>query len=189
MADTHELAERLTALGYANLFLIMDNTALEAIWAEPDSRARLEALAYDQEQPFMPRFLAAEILFAKAEGYPPADARTRLAHVYAAALAHEGVVNANIWAMPDSVDGATGLHVLALGAAVPVAFAPLLDDQTPLFYEGSEEATVGNAYNYRVKDLAALFISSTARLPYTVHPQPQERDAEIERLRKAFAAG
>jgi hypothetical protein len=64
----------------------------------------------------------------------------------------------------------------------------LLDSATsPLIYDGSKEATVGNGYHYRIKDFAAYYLGRIRRIPITFHAAPADRDHEIARLKARLA--
>lgn len=182
--DTAALAGRLTGAGYEALFLRLDTKELDAIWGEPGAPQALEALALDQGAPPEARFLAAEVLQHQGRAVSDPQGRAGLATAYAAAL--KGATLGNPWALPGEVDGPAGEHLVDLGEPAVPALAPLLDDQRRVPYAGSEEATIGNSYAYRVKDLAAFFISRIRSLPYTPNEDPAARDAEIERLRAAL---
>jgi hypothetical protein len=179
-----DYAGRLISLGYSGLFLSLDDVAIDTLWREPRAAENLAALIADTGANWEARFLAAEILACKQSEYPAPSEIGLLAPLYADALRHSEL--ANIWGMPGELDGAAGQHLVALGAAAAVALTPLLNDARPIIYGGSEEATVGNSYNYRVKDFAAFFIHCITGLPYSLHKTPQERDSEIERLRTSL---
>jgi hypothetical protein len=124
------------------------------------------------------------VLFSRDPTFPaPAD-RGVLAPLYAEALRRNMVGLANPWGLPGNLDGPVAVHVLALGDAVAETLAPLLDDEGELQYGGSEEATLGNSYSYRIKDKAAELIAELIGVPYPVHLDPQDRDAEIDLLRQ-----
>jgi hypothetical protein len=178
------VAKKLVALGYRELFL-RDDAEVDALWRS--SADELAALAGDAGQDAQARFLAAEILFARAAGFPPVEMRATLAPVYAAALA--GTAGAsetwrlrgNQWGLMyrgDSV-GSVGKHLLALGADAVAALRPLLGDRGALLYDGSQEATLGNSLEYRIKDAAAYFIGRISGVPVVFHRAAAERDAEI----------
>jgi len=131
------------------------------------------------------RFLAAEVLFWKMPGYPPEDDRSPLAPVYAAAL--RAARMGNPWGLPGELDGPSGQHVVQLGAPAVADLIPLLGDSRRVPYAGSQDATFGNSYAYRVKDFAAFFIARVRNLPYTVHEDPRARDSEIDELRMALS--
>jgi len=179
-----DYADRLTSLGYSRLFLSLDDVAVDALWREPRAAEALAALVADTGADREARFLAAEILSRKQSGYPSPSESALLAPVYADALRHAEL--ANIWGMPGELDGPAGQHLVALGPAAVVALIPLLNDARTVIYGGSEEATIGNSYEYRVKDFAAFFIHRIGGSPYSLLNTPHERDAEIERLRTSL---
>ena len=60
----------------------------------------------------------------------------------------------------------------------------LLEDSNGLIlYEGSQEATMGNSYQYRIKDIAAFYLSKITNIPIQFYQDFEKRDAEIERLK------
>ena len=172
------LAARLVAQHYAGLFLTAPRGA-DRVLAE--ARAdELAALVADPAADGEARFLASELWF-DGHGGPPPLAADALGALYARALAGRWTVFANPWGLPREV-GPVGAHLLQLGAAAVPALRAHLDDPAPVSYAGSEEATVGNGYAYRVKDLAAFYAARLAPAPYAVLPTPAERDREIARL-------
>lgn len=181
------LARRLVDLGYAGLFEC-PGEHLDALWGEPGAPEALATLALDPEAPELARFLAAEALSRKQSGYPPEEQRRALAPVYAAALARGFTGPANAWGLPGEVGGLAGDHFVALGEGAIPELAALLDNRTRLFYEGSQEATLGNHYRYRVKDLAAFFAGEIRRAPFQVHEDPEARDEEIEGLKSSLGS-
>jgi hypothetical protein len=179
-----DLAEELIGLGYLELFLRVDDTALDQVWQRPGAKEGLRRLALHSGMPSLPAFLAAEMLSARDPAFPaPAD-RASLALLYAEALRQNMTRMANPWGLPGDLGGPVSTHVLALGEAAVPAFAALLDDGTQLSYSGSHEATYGNSYNYRVKDEAAELIAELISVPCPVHLDPRDRDAEIDLLRQ-----
>lgn len=67
-------------------------------------------------------------------------------------------------------------------AAVP-ALLPLLEDASrPLVYMGSEQATIGNVYGFRIKDYAAFYLGKIKRIPVAFHERAEDRDREIAAL-------
>lgn len=72
------------------------------------------------------------------------------------------------------------------GRAVVAELALLLDDETAVFIEGSEEATLGSMYAHRVCDYAAVILADILglRLAELRSMDPEERDAGLERLRR-----
>lgn len=182
------VSRKLLEAGYRELFLRMDHKAVDELWAS--AAAELDALVRDPGQDHEARFLAAEILFLKAPGFPPPDLRPVLAPLYAEALAQTGRqtgrwrLMANQWGLTYAGDdvGALGPHLLALGDDAIAALRPLLDNAEPVLYEGSRDATTGNARGYRIKDLAAYYLGRLTGTAVAYHPTPAERDREIARL-------
>jgi hypothetical protein len=181
MAD---LAKQLADMSYHDLFLRMDSATLNSLWNAPGGPEALLALATDPGAPDHARFLASEILFRKQSDFNPGQAAGPLATAYAAELRQADV--ANPWGMPGKLDGPPGQHLVALGEPAVAALVPLLHDDSPILYEGSKEATVGNSYDYRVKDFAAFFLSRIRHTPYDVRQTPADRDPLIEKLRAAI---
>lgn len=184
--DSGRLAGKLTGLGYAGLFQGPDEAAVDAIWKEAGAPEALASLAVAPDAPAEARFLAAEILFSRREAYPAEEHKGQLAAAYAAALAGNFTGVANPWGLPGLLPGLAAEHYVTLGAAAVPELVRLLDDEQRVYYAGSQEATLGNVYQYRVKDLAAFFISRIRGLPFEVRESPRERDAEIERLKGAL---
>ncbi|MBK9033131.1 MAG: hypothetical protein IPL61_17985 [Myxococcales bacterium] len=186
--DGAAVARQLLRLGYLELFQRADDRAIASLY--PGAAAQLAALAGDPMVDPHARFLAAEILFVRQPGYPAPALRPALAEVYAIALGRTygqvrgGWLPANAWGLAYDLDdvGASGRHLLALGPAALPALRTLLDRAEVVQYEGSEDATVGNARGYRVKDLAAYFIARLAGRPLAFHPAPADRDRAIASL-------
>ena len=184
--DASALANKLTELGYIELFHRQGEEAIDSVWDEPGAPEILDDLAVDQQASRLANFLAAEILFYKRQDYPAEHAKRQLASVYATALARDFTQMANPWGLPGKLDGPAGGHFVALGEAAVPELANLMDDETERLYVGSKEATLGNSFHYRVKDFAAFFMSNIRRIPFEVHEDPEARDEEIERLRESL---
>jgi hypothetical protein len=88
----------------------------------------------------------------------------------------------NPWGLPGELDGDAGRHLVSLGEAAAVALEPLLDDERRVPYWGSQEATWGNSFAFRVKDFAAFFVSAIRGRPYVLHTDPSARDGDIQKL-------
>src|SRR5690349_16462345 len=186
--SSRELAEDLSRLGYLELFLRLDENALDQVWRGPGAPEELRRLALHLNEPSLPGFLAAEVLFARDPTFPAPANRGALAPLYAEALRQNMTRMANPWGLPGELGAPVARHVLALGDAAVPAFAALLNDSTQLRYSGSKEATYGNSYNYRVKDEAAALIAELIGVPYPVHLDPQDRDVEIGLLRQRLSS-
>jgi hypothetical protein len=175
------VADELAKLDYVELFLRTGTAQMDRLWSRWNGPRDLEALAVDPNAAWEPRFLAAEILFRKRSDFPSADQRNALASAYVDALRAASV--ANPWGLPGELDGPAGQHLVSLGEAVTPGLMPLLDDDRRVPYWGSQEATLGNSYAFRVKDFAAFFLSTIRGLPYVLHRDPSARDADIEKLK------
>jgi hypothetical protein len=116
--------------------------------------------------------------------------------VYARALALSGIggegplLDANVWGFMYYADerggdayGPLGAHLVAAGDSAIPELVDLLGDTRRIFYEGSQEATLGAALGYRVNDAAAFYIGKIAGVSVPFHDEPAERDAEFARLR------
>jgi hypothetical protein len=168
---------------YAEVFLSLNEAVLDEVWARADPRA-LRSTVADPGAPGPCRFLCAEVLFARDPAFPDQMDEAGLAHVYAGALISNATQMANPWGLPGALDGPVAQHVLALGPPAAAAFARLLHDPTEVLYGGSKEATVGNSYRYRVKDVAASIVAAVLGIDYAVAFDPATRDERIERLRR-----
>lgn len=190
--DLAAVSRKLRSLGFRELFLRMDEDQVDALWR--DAPAELAALVRDPGQDLQARFLAAEILFRKQPGFPPADLRAVLAPVYAEALAQTGRqtgawrLRANQWGLLYQGDdvGPVGRHLLVLGRDAVPALRALLDHREHVLYEGSQEATLGNSLLYRINDIAAYYLGRLVSRPVVFHRALPDRDAEIQRLVEAL---
>ncbi len=174
-----ELAQRLLALGYTELFQRLDEEALAGLWSEQGAPDVLRRIALDADEDLRARFLAAEVVLSKRPDAFDAAERREIGWLYATALRDQFTGSANEWSFPGQPLGRAGEHLLALGDSAVPALTVLLDDDTPVIYEGSKEAMIGASYGYRVKDLAAHFIARITGLPFTESTDPAARDAAI----------
>ena len=188
--------EQLLEAGYVDLFQRMDQARVEEIWRRHDGPAELMELVADEDAHRFARFLAAEILFTRQQDFPPEALTGQLAEIYTRTLQDCGspekqaVLAANNWGFPfrDDDPGVFGAHVLSLGEGVLPHLLLLLDDDRQLTYEGSREAVKGNASRYRVKDVAAFYISLMKGLDVRYEDDLERRDRQIDRLREKVAA-
>lgn len=184
--NTDELVDKLVRGAYGDFFnYTIREDAVAAVWAESDSLERLQAIVRDRAASMRARFLACEVLFDKhfvfvREIGPPA-----VAEIYAYALAHNLTGVANSWGLLYEHDdaGPVGIRFEMLGEpAVPALVGLLGDASRPLRYVGGEDATVGNAYGFRVKDFAAFYLGRIKRISVAFHQRPEDRDREISAL-------
>ena len=190
--QTSDLARKLTSGAYGEFFVLpAHDQTVERIWADPANRPALEALTADAGQPLAARFLAAEVLFARDVTFTTRLPGGVIADIYAHALEQNLTGMANSWGLLYELDdaGPVGIRFVMLGEAAVPALVRLLDNAgAPLIYDGSKEATVGNAYHYRIKDFAAFYLGRIRRIPVTFHRELPERDQEIARLKQQLAA-
>lgn len=175
-----ERGRELAQLGYNGLFLSMDDP-LERLATD---RADLRRLVEDADAPLEQRFLAAEVLFRVDKRFPPKSLAPELARIYVGALRDGVVAAANAWSMPGELDGPAGQHLVKLGAAAESELLSALGDAKTVTYAGSREASIGNSYKYRVKDIAAQLLRAIRGESLEVDQSPTRRDRAIRELRK-----
>ena len=173
---------RLERTSFPDLFQRLDRSLLDSFWREGKGFERLQSVVLDRSANPRSRFLAAEILFVRDPGYPHGVFVRELSEVYAGALSEAPGTSANPWGLPGLRDGQIELHLATLGKAIIPAFRPLLVDVRPVRYDGSQEATYGNSYGYRVKDLAASLVAAAAGIPFVPPRDPLLRDAVVSRI-------
>ena len=182
-----DLASRLEAKGAASFFNYMVRPdVVDAFWSEPNSRQNLENLVRDTSASPLARFLACEVLFEKEFLFIGSVGPEVIAPVYTYALQNNLTGLANSWGLlyEHNDVGPVGSNLTTLGQeALPAILELLNDERVLLEYEGSEEATVGNAYKFRIKDFAAYYISKITRKPLAYHADTAARDKAIEALR------
>lgn len=172
------VAAELGRLDYVELFMRSGTAAMDRLWNAGHGPEDLAALAVDANAPWQPRFLAAEILFRKRPGFPSVEQKPTLASAYVEALRAAAI--GNPWGLPGELDGPAGQHLVSLGDAASPGLMTLLEDGRLVPYWGSQEATLGNSYAFRVKDFAAFFLSKIRGGPYVLHVDPAARDADIQ---------
>lgn len=173
------LARRLLSLGYTELFQRPNDEALAVLWGDAGVPEALERIALDADEDVRARFLAAEVVLSRRPDAFGGAKRREIGRLYARALREQLTGSANEWSFPGRLLGRAGEHLLALGESAVPALAALLDDGTPVIYEGSQEAMVGASFAYRVKDLAAQFIARITGLPFPESKDPVARDTTI----------
>jgi len=153
-----QLAKYFEGLIYSDFFLLGTPTPADSLWAIPETKNLAEKLLVDTAASVKSRFFAAELLFTKNSGLPDSIDKFIVAKVYATALKEGFADRPNYWGMPDVDYGYIGSHVISLGPAAIKAFHPLLKDRRILRYSGSREATQSQLYQYRICDVAAMYI-------------------------------
>lgn len=191
-----ELEKRLVAAGYGGLFLSGDRTAHDAIWESGNNQRALQALIVDSTVSAQGKFLAAELLRTHGASLPP-DASETLADVYAQALSSTSDkagnpwrLNGNVWGFVQHADdpGTLGARFLELGHAARRPLLKLLDDDGPVFFEGSREAMTGNRLELQVRDFAAYYLGKIEKIAVPLGADRAARNAEIDKLRQAVNA-
>jgi len=166
--------------------------AIDKVWSLPESYRRLVAIVGDERGDRRARFLASEVLFERDMAFLKEVGWAAVAQVYADALVNNRTGMANSWGLlwESNDTGPVGQRFIELGMESLPALTPLLDDaHAPLVYQGSEEATVGNGYGFRIKDYASFYAGIVNRTPITFHRDVAERDRAIAQLKAWIAMG
>ena len=181
----HELiCDQLTDLGYVALFEGGQEEILISIWNEPQGPGILKDIVSDKSMPGLARFIAAEMLFDSDDNFPAPELKQVLIDLYVTALSENFTEVANTWGLPGIFVGFTGEHVFVLGEGMVPALEALLDNSSRVYYEGSKESTMGHAYQYRVKDIAAYLIAQIKDIPLDFDADPAQRDIAISNLKE-----
>lgn len=144
--------------------------------------APLKAIVIDEKAPTKARLLACEVLI-KNEFTFLRDEEVkidRVAAIYTNALVNNTTGMANSWGF---LYEPIGIMLVMLGEEAIPELVKLLDNETIHRYHGSEEATVGNGYQFRVKDFAAYYICRIKNIEAIYHKTHAAQDTEIEKLK------
>ena len=186
-SKTSKLAQQLINREYGQFFIYpAHEKTIDAVWNTPGNPEALEALVNDKSAPTEARFLASEILFSRKFTVLLRMDKEELANIYAEALVNNYTGMANSWGFLYEFDdaGPVGGTFLVLGEAALPLLVRLLDNESiSVTYIGSEAATIGNMYHFRVKDFAAFYISKITRIPIEFHREVDKRDSEIQKLK------
>ena len=190
-AKSDTIAEKLASDGYGNFFnyLIRDQI-IATVWTEAGGVAPLKAIILNEDVPLKARFLACEVLQQNQfTALRSRDTKTKVISIYVQALANNITGMANSWGFLYEYDdaGLVGIRLVLLGKEAIPELVKLLDNETIHLYHGSKEATVGNAYRFRVKDFAAYYICRIKNIMPVYHETHAARDAEIEKLKLLLA--
>ena len=177
-----DVARRLDELGYSGAFLSPSEGNGERL-LDRDGGSALRDVVADADASESARFLAAELLATRGQ-WPPGVPPDVLAGIYVQALRADVTGIANPWAFPHGVLGPLGDRLVSLGRAAVDPLVSALDDPRPLWFIGSREASVGNSYEWRVKDAAAVILAAVSGAPFEADLDPAARDAAIEELRR-----
>lgn len=161
------------------------------IWEEAGGVAPLKAIVINEKVPTKARLLACEVLmkyeFTSLRGEDMEI--DRIAAIYTDALVNNITGMANSWGLlyEHNDEGPIGIMLVMLGEKAIPELVKLFDNETIHMYHGSEEATVGNGYKFRVKDFAAYYICKIKNIKAVYHETHAARDEEIEKLKTLLA--
>lgn len=185
-----ELVRRLVNDEYGIVFYWPQHDfTVSKIYSEPGNPELLEQVLNDPSAPGRARFIAAEVLFARDFTFIDRTRRDDLARLYGEALVKNWAGHANVFGMlwdHDDVGPVGGRFVLLGRDALPALTALLDNNRIVDWYAGSEEATVGNGYGYRIKDFAAFYLGRILNVSVPFHQDRVQREAEIAKLRDAL---
>lgn len=187
-----ELSRKLVNHAYGELFVLpAHEQTIDRIWADSATHPVLETIVADATQPLPARFFAAEVLFARDLTFLTRVSATMVADIYAHALEQNLTGMANSWGLlyAHHDAGPVGIRFAMLGEAAVTPLLRLLGNaDASMTYDGSKEATVGNAYHYRIKDFAAFYLGGIRNIPVEFHSELAERDREINQLKQQLGA-
>lgn len=188
--NTDSIITKLVEDQYGNFFNYMiHDQIINTVWDEAGSADNLKKVLIDEEAPMKARFLVSEVLFTKSFGFVVEVGAELVANIYANAMAKNLTGMANSWGLlyEYNDEGPVGINWLLLREAAIPELSKLLDNETIHVYCGSKEATIGNAYQFRVKDFAAYYICKIKRIEAVYHETHAARDTEIEKLKTLLA--
>lgn len=190
------IATNLKKTGFQGLFQLGDYNKIDSIWQEGENQDSLLNIFTQSKYDDYTRLLASEILFFK-QILPKKKLEDIVAYVYTKALfitgdtSKEFRLSGNLWGFMYFSDkngindfGILGNHLMITKKKTIPYLIELLTNSHILFYEGSQEATIGNSLKYRVKDAAAYYISKISGIPIKYYENFSDRDLEIERLKE-----
>lgn len=170
------LADRLSEATYYEVF--MASSAAQDLWAA-DGEAGARAVVACADATPAARLIAAELLAEHDALDLPPDV---VAAVYVDGLRAGASGVGNVWGTPGGALGVLGRRVVRLGQAGVEPLRSALGDTTPVEFFGGREAAVGNAYAWRVRDVAATLLAQITGAAFTPDRDPAARDAAIDAL-------
>ena len=188
-SPTTEVIEKLLNKSYGDLFnYVVRQEVAQKVWDDVGGYQPLIDIVNDDTAPMKARFLVCEVLSVKQFTYRKDVPKETLAQIYAQALANNYTGHANSWGLLYEHDdeGTTGIMFLELWDKAVPALTPLLDNETQHLYHGSQEATMGNAYRFRVKDFAAYYLSKITKIEVPYYESHEKRDQAIEALKEGL---
>lgn len=191
-ASFTEIEESLIKIGYRNLFSIGNRKQLDSLWADGENLEKFKDIIESKESTLLGKFLTVEFLNYKKIKFDDSS-KKELGKAYVYALEKTNIenddfigVSANSWGFlyHRNDTGNLGKQLISYGDIVIPDLVALLDVEGKVLYEGSQDATIGNSYQYRIKDFAAFYISKIKDISMTFYQDFEKRDAEIERLKE-----
>jgi hypothetical protein len=186
------ITEKLMKDQYGDFFnYATQDQIISTVWAEAGGVTPLKAIVINEEAPTKARLLACEVLMKNDFTFlRDEDVKLdRVIAVYTDALANNITGMANSWGLLYEYDddGPIGTMLVLFGKEAIPELVKLLDNETIYMYHGSKEATIGNAYQFRVKDFAAYYICEVTNIEAVYHETHAGRDTEIEKLKTLLA--
>lgn len=179
-----DIAKKIKEHGYINIFWQVDDMLLNELWANGSNRNELQKIWQSKAMDLEIRLTAAEILFKKDSLFAGANQKIKisLTRLYTDALNNNGTINGNIWGLPGFI-GPAGENLFKTDKNESVRLLKLLlKNKQELNYIGSKDATYGNEYRYRVKDVAAFYLSKLLGVNYKISKDLGNREIEIQHL-------
>lgn len=159
----NNLSQKLESTDYIQLFMT-EKSAPDYFkdFIKPYSTLNLAEVIEENPESSKASFIAAELLFNLDYDILGKISKEKLAEIYAQALINNNGDCSNIWGMPFYSDfmGLAGVRFLYFDKEAISPLKKLLSDTTLVqSYIGSEEATVGNRAEYKVKEFAAFYLA------------------------------
>lgn len=151
---------------------------IDKLLAKIGDIGKLKEVVRDKKASIKARFFAAELLFFSDKSYKEDEGL--LAEIYSEAL-ESNIISGNAWGLQGEVGWTAGKNLVMIGKPMINNLTKLLDI---VYYEGSEEATIGNSYRYIIKDLAAFFIARILGIRFDIDIKPMIRDKSIMKLKE-----
>jgi hypothetical protein len=187
-SSSDTIIKKLMTDHYGEFFnYAIQDEIINTVWEEAGGVALLKSIVINEEAPTKARLLACEVLMKREFTFlRDEDVKIdRVAAMYTDALVNNTTGMANSWGLLYEYDdeGPIGIMLVMLGAEAIPELVKLLDNETIHMYHGSKAATIGNGYQFRVKDFAAYYICGIKNIEAVYHETHAARDTEIEKLK------
>lgn len=184
MKNPDSLEAQLRARHFGDYFFYPTYTeTLDKIWAaQADDPKALQTLIADGHADGLARLIACETLFEVDQLMLEEVGMENVAAVYCNALSKDLTGMGNSWGLlwENEDAGPQGGNLLSCGEFATQPLLALLENaEVRTNFEGSEEATVGNAARFRVKDFAAYYLADIHSLELPWHTDFEARDKAI----------